>query len=470
MLAAVTLAVPVGLALAGTVIGHQIEWEWLKRRASTVAALVLVAVGGVACACGRTDRPECRGGQLAAMRPLFRGGAFRWVWAGQSVSMFGDQFYGIGLAWLALTLTGSPLTLATVLLVATVPRAVLALPAGVVCDRVPPRTVILVTRTAQAILCGALVALLLLHRMTLPRLYLLSAVFGAADAFITPASGAVVPSLVGKRELGQANALMGVSEQVAMTAGPGLGGLLVAAAGPMAAFAVDGVSFAIAALSLAPVRIAAPARNGGGMSMIGQLREGVLHVRRQPQLRVLFVLISFAALTYAGIFGVGLPTLARFRFHHGAVALGILGTAWGVGQLLGASSAAITGLPRRRTLLVIGMTCCEAAAFAALGLAPALWEAAGVLATLGFGVAYSTDVAEPTIIQESSRPELLGRVYGVMNLPRAVLGPVSTIAFGAIAARSPALAFIGCAGVMLVSATVALGVIRARANPAERPT
>lgn len=403
------------------------------------------------------------------MRSLLRGGAFRWVWAGQSVSMFGDQFYGIGLAWLALTLTGSPLALATVLLVATIPRAVLALPAGVVCDRIAPRTVILATQTVQAILCGALVALLLSHRMTLPCLYSLSAVFGAASAFFAPAAGAVVPSLVRRQDLGRANALMGVSEQVAMTAGPGLGGLLVAAAGPMAAFAADGVFFVIAALTLVPLRIAASPRSGGGMSAIGQLREGVLYVQRQPQLRAFFVLISFAALTYTGIFGVGLPTLARFRFHHGALALGILGTAWGIGQLVGASSAAITGLPRRRTLLVIGMTYCEAIAFAALGLAPTLWEAAAVLATLGFGVAYSTDVAEPTIIQESSRPELLGRVYGVMNFPRAVLGPVSTIAFGAIAARSSTVAFSGCAGVMLISATVALGAIKGRSNPDTRP-
>ena len=62
--------------------------------------------------------------------------------------------------------------------------------------------------------------LLVLDRMTLPYLYAISAAFGAADAFYVPASGAVIPSLVAEKQLAQANALIGVSEQAAMTAGP----------------------------------------------------------------------------------------------------------------------------------------------------------------------------------------------------------------------------------------------------------
>jgi MFS family permease len=382
------------------------------------------------------------------------------MWAGQSISMFGDRCYGIGLAWLALTLSGSPLTLATVVLAATLPRAGLILFGGTAGDRVSPRTLMLLSNLARGLLCALLVVLLLLRWMRLWHLYAISAAFGAADAFFLPSAGAIVPRLVSDLQLTRANALMGVSEQLSETGGPAIGGLLVAGLGPIGAFVLDGLSFVAAILGLLPVPSLQPDRSASKGGVWRGLGEGLTYVWKHRQLRAMMLLISFDALTYNGIFAVGIPTLARFRFGQGAVGLGILGAAWGTGQLLGAVSAVITGLPRRWGLLVVGVSYGQAVAFAALGLAPTLWMAALVLATLGFAVAYSSDVAEPTIIQQASRPELLGRVHGVINQPRHALGPVSLLAFGALATRGATPAFLACALGMLVGSTLAVRLVR----------
>ncbi len=68
----------------------------------------------------------------------FRVRDFRLLWAGASISLFGDQFYLVALPWLVLQITGSGLALGTVLMAAAIPRAVFMLMGGAVTDRVSP--------------------------------------------------------------------------------------------------------------------------------------------------------------------------------------------------------------------------------------------------------------------------------------------------------------------------------------------
>jgi hypothetical protein len=145
------------------------------------------------------------------------------------------------------------------------------------------------------------------------------------------------------------------------------------------------------------------------------------------------LLISAATLSYSGLFAVGLPALAD-TFPQGALALGLLLSAWGLGQLLGTVGAAVTGLPARWGILIIGVTLCEGAAFAGLGFLPNPWAAAALLVVLGIGVAYSTDVALPTFVQTRTPGELLGRVNSILNAPRVVLEPLSLALMGVVVA------------------------------------
>ena len=71
-------------------------------------------------------------------------------------------------------------------------------------------------------------------------------------------------------------------------------------------------------------------------------------------MRIVVLLVGAATLSYSGLFTVGLPALAR-SFRGGPLLLGALFAAWGLGQLVGVLSAAVTGLPRRWGLLIIGV-------------------------------------------------------------------------------------------------------------------
>src|SRR4029079_4588125 len=118
---------------------------------------------------------------------------FRNLILGGTISMFGDQFYLIALPWLVLQLTGSKVALGTVLMLAAVPRAVLILMGGAISDRSSPRRIMFITAFARTILVAAIAALLWMNSIALWHVYVLSFLFGLADAFGIPALMAILP-------------------------------------------------------------------------------------------------------------------------------------------------------------------------------------------------------------------------------------------------------------------------------------
>jgi MFS family permease len=135
------------------------------------------------------------------------------------------------------------------------PRTVLIPVGGLLADKIGARTIML---AADAARCGLVVALVVLaagHVASLALLGPVAALLGAGEGLFIPASFSVMPSLLEPEQLAAGNAINSAAVQAGGVAGPVLGGLLVAAAGPTPAFAVDAASFAVSALSLALVRL-----------------------------------------------------------------------------------------------------------------------------------------------------------------------------------------------------------------------
>ncbi|MGW2210726.1 MFS transporter [Streptomyces sp. NPDC001781] len=369
---------------------------------------------------------------LDQLRQPLRSRPFRWVWAGESVSVLGDLGFEVAFIWLVLQKTGSPTALAGVVLAQAVPRGLLMLLGGALTDRLSPRPVMLASHLARGAAVLGLGVVSAFGGVQVWQLYVIAVVMGVAEAFFWPASGSILPSLVEEEALPRANALTGLSEQGARLLGPVLGGAAVAATGPTGAILFNATTFFLAALTLRAAPAAVPAEDAKSPSLAAVREEivsGLRYARRSKEVQTVLLLISAAALSYSGLFSVGLPTLAR-TFPDGALALGVLVSAWGLGQLLGTVAAAITGLPRRWGLLIVGMTLCEGTSFAVLGFLPNAWAVAVLLALLGVGVAYSSDVALPTFIQTRTPADFLGRVNSIMNLPRVVFEPVSFLVMG----------------------------------------
>src|SRR5215469_8562962 len=85
---------------------------------------------------------------------------FRMWLIGSAISLFGDQFYAVALPWLILQMTGSSVALGTILMAASIPRAVLMLMGGAATDMTSPRKIMMITASARTVFVGAIAALI----------------------------------------------------------------------------------------------------------------------------------------------------------------------------------------------------------------------------------------------------------------------------------------------------------------------
>src|ERR671935_681729 len=221
---------------------------------------------------------------------------FGLLFVGQATSSFGDRLAPIALAFAVLDLSGSASDLGFVLAAQTLPMLLLVAVAGVWADRLPRQFVMLSSDAVRCASQGTTAVLLLLHQARIWELVVLQAIYGAANAFFTPAQTGLIPATVGPGQLREANALMSFSRTAVGVAGPAAGGTLVALISPGAAVAGDAATFLVSAVSLALLRLERPVREATGASGLTELREGLSEVRQRTWIWVLIV--------YYGVFNI----------------------------------------------------------------------------------------------------------------------------------------------------------------------
>jgi MFS family permease len=385
---------------------------------------------------------------------------FRLVFTGESVSLIGDQFNFVALAWLALQLTGSGLALGTVLMVAAIPRAVFMLLGGALSDRFSPRSLMLASNALRGVVVGIVAALVLSGNAQLWQLYVLAGVFGVVDAFFHPALNTIVPMLVAERLLPPANALVQIMQQLSGLIGPAIAGLVVAAFQTGPAFAVDAVSFGIATATMLMVRGGrrathtdahdAQPRNG----LLADIRSGLAYAWRDPAVRSLVLLVAAFNFAFSGPISVGLPYLADHRFAGGAALFGIMLSTFGAGAVGGALLAGSLKHVPRLGLVVLGIAIAMGIGLAVIGLAPnvAITLAAG----LGIGVgAGFINVRVIAWLQQRTPEAMRGRVMSLVLLGAVGLQPIGLGVAGAIIDIGAVTVMFAVAGAIVVAAGMA---------------
>ena len=261
--------------------------------------------------------------------------AFRLLFLGQSVSALGDRVVPVALAFAVLDLTGSVADLGIVLAAAAVPLVVFVLIGGVWADRLPRQQVMLASDLVRGGAQAASAALLLSGHATILVLALLQALYGTAGAFFEPAANALRPQTVAPEQLQQANALMGLTINLADVLGPALAGLLVATAGPGWGLALDAATFAVSAGFLALLRTAPVARvREAPAGMWRELRAGWSAFRARTWLWVSTLFFTlFMALAFSPMQVLG-PQIARL-YLGGPGAWAAISSALGVGSVAG---------------------------------------------------------------------------------------------------------------------------------------
>ena len=181
---------------------------------------------------------------------------FRLLFTGQLISLLGDSFTSIALAFAVLSI-GSASDLGYVFAAKSIPLVTFLLVGGVFADRLSRRAVMLTADVVRLGTQGGTAALFLTHSAHVWQVALLQAVSGTATAFFNPASTGLTPMTVSAERLQQANALRGLSMSSTGLVGLALGGAVVTLAGPGWALAVDAASYGVSAYFLAQLHLPA---------------------------------------------------------------------------------------------------------------------------------------------------------------------------------------------------------------------
>lgn len=381
---------------------------------------------------GSPGHPEP--GVLARRLPALRAAGYRRFLAGVFVSNIGSWMQTTAIGWLVLQLTNSPGLLGLATAAGTFPTLFLSVFAGVLADRVDRRRVLVATSLASAVVAGALAALVLTEHIAYWQILLLAVVAGTAQALATPASQALVSSLVGRDAVGNAVALNAAQFNLSRIVGPALAGAVIAAGGLWLAIGANMVSYLALALVLATLPTVHPAtivRAEAGLW--SNLLDGIRYTRHSGPVAVLVALAAVPALFLLNYL-VLLPVYARDVLDIGAAGLGLLTAGVGVGALVGAVLVAVlrpSGGSGR--LLLLGLAGASAAlvVFAFSRFVPLSIVSLAVLGA--FQVSYYTTTN--TLIQVIVPARLRGRVLSLYILTSWGFMPIGNLLAGIIAER-----------------------------------
>ncbi len=281
-----------------------------------------------------------------------------------TISSFGDRVGVLALVFAVLGLTGSGTDLGLVLAARQVMEAAVLLAGGVWSDRLPRQWILVGAATVQAISQASVAALLLGGWASIPALIGLQALYGVGGGLVVPATVGLVPQTVPTERLYQANALLSLSRNTMGIVGPAVGGIVIVAASPSLALAVDAATFVAAGLLLTTLSIPRRARAGEHALFLHELRLGWREFASRTWLWSTVTLFGVSNFVFAAWVVLG-PVIA-LKHLGGAGAWAIVGASSGVGAVIG-GLLALRLRPQRPlfvSVVLAGATVLELAALA----------------------------------------------------------------------------------------------------------
>lgn len=390
--------------------------------------------------------------QLLRARPHFAR-----LWVGHVVSRFGDSVDGLAVMWLVLTMTGSTLLMGTLSAVGMLPSILLGPFAGVLVDRWPRRRVMLVGDAGRGILTMAVAYAWASGRLQIWMLFAWLVASSCLEVFAETARRAVVPSMVGERNLVVAYSLAGTGQSLAELFGYVGAGVVLARFGIAAAILIDSATFWFSAGAVALSRIPElPHRHEklDATAFFRDLRQGFAFLSGH---KVFTHLLFLVALTNGalGPLGVLLPAFVGKVLGVGPESLGYMFASLSVGVLVGSlvvgSVARGAGELRllRTGLLGIG------GALALIWAAGSVWHVAGLMLALGLAIA-PAQAGLGSLFQRLTPADKQGRIMALRGSVALAITPLSSALAGALGEAVSIPVLFGVGGLAIAASSAAI--------------
>lgn len=361
-------------------------------------------------------------GGSSTLVPL-KGKLFAAVWIASLVSNFGSLVQAVGASWLMTSIASSPDIVALVQAAIALPILLFSLPAGAIADIWRRRTVMLIGQCFMLVVSVSLAVLTHFGTVVPSTLLAFTFALGVGSALYGPAWQAAVSELVPRQQIPAAVALNSLGFNVARALGPALGGAIVAAIGPEAAFLFNAVSYIgliVVLLRWKPpaVEQRLPPENMGPAMVAGLRYAGLSLVIRAVLVR------TFAFGLCGSAIWALLPLVARHLVGGGPLTYGVLLGALGIGAIAGAFLAT----PLRQRLGGEALVRIAVALFGLCALACAFFTAIPplLIALMIAGAGWVMTLSSFNVVVQMSSPRwVMGRamsVYQMMTFGGMALG------------------------------------------------
>lgn len=349
--------------------------------------------------------------------------------SGYVVSLIGSQMVPVALSFAVLNEGHGAAAVGWVLGVETVPLVVLLLIGGAVADRLSRRVIMLGADLLRFASEGLLAGLILTGHPPLWVFMVLAGALGAGQAFFNPAMTGLLPELVARDSLQQANAMRGIATSTGSVLGPSIAGVIVAAGGAGWAIAIDAVTYLISAACLR-LMVVPPKATVASSTLLSQMAAGWREFRSRTWVwAIVLQFATFNALSFAPLMVLG-AVVSRDRLG-GASAWGAILAMEGVGAILGGIVAVRMRARRPLITATVGaMLFSLPTALIAIPAPTAMIAAGAGIAGIGlsiFGVLWDT------ALQQHVPDEVLSRVSAYDWSGSVVFVPVGYIIAGPLA-------------------------------------
>jgi predicted MFS family arabinose efflux permease len=390
---------------------------------------------------------------------------YRLWFFGQMTSLFGTWMQSTAQGYLVYSLTKSEAYLGYVGFASGAATWIFTLYGGVIADRMPRRSLLVVTQSLSMLLAFALSALTFTGVVQPWHIIVLAFLLGTVNAFDAPARQSFVLEMVERPLLTNAIALNSTMFNAATAIGPAIGGVTYALFGPGWCFAVNGASFIAVIIALLAMKLEPWTPRAKSSSAMQDIREGLRAVKDEKRILAIICLLGAVSL-FAMAFVTLLPAWAVQVLHGDASTNGFLQSARGVGALVAA--LAIAAISHRRfkgRLMTIGSFCLPAA-LALFSFTRSLAASFAALLVVGAANIVTLNLCN-ALVQNLVKDNLRGRVMGIYMFSFFGFMPIGALLAGAAATAigAPLTVAVSAVGFFASAVVVAVAVPSIRRLP-----
>jgi MFS transporter, DHA3 family, macrolide efflux protein len=362
-------------------------------------------------------------------------GRFFTVWTGQALSLFGSALVQFALIWWLAQKSGSATVLAIAVMVGMLPQILIGPFAGALVDRWNRRIIMIVADTTIAVFSLLLAYLFATGTVQIWHVYAVMAVRALGGAFHFPAMAASTPLMVPNEQLTRINGLNQALQGVNGLAAPPVGALLLSFLPTQGILLIDVGTALLAVLPLLFIPIPQPqkhadAEHGSKPSLLQDVRAALTYIRSIPGFMAIIFMALFLNFLLVPTESL-LPLLVTKHFGKGAIELGLLQSATGIGIIAGGILLNVWGGFKKKIVTSITGIIGLGVGVMLTGLAPANGFILAILGSVLLG--FMLPIANGPIgalMQSIVRPDMQGRVMSLLNSGATAIAPLGLLIAG----------------------------------------